>query len=56
MIINSICAIAIIVTLMVSFIGGSSYTFMWMYITALVLTIVFLAYNNWVSDYLNRNR
>ena len=56
MVINLVCAVFVIGTLMVAFIVGSNDAFLWMFITALVLTIVFLAYNNWVSCYLNKDR
>lgn len=55
-IINIICAVFVVGTLMVAFIVGSNESFLWMFATALVLTVVFLVYNNWVSTYLNRNR
>lgn len=52
-VLNITCAVFIILSVMISLIGGNQ-AFIWMYITAMVLCIVFLVYNTWVSDYLNR--
>ena len=55
-VINIMLACIILATLMICFIVGSSDAFVWMYIIAMISTVMFLVYNSWVSSYLNRDR
>jgi hypothetical protein len=46
----------VIGTLITALIIGGNELFLWMYVTALASAVLFLLYNSWVYNYINRER
>ena len=54
--ISMILGSIVVGTLITAFIIGGNQLFLWMYVTALVSAVLFLVYNSWVYNYINRER
>ena len=54
--ISIILGSVVIGTLVTALIIGGSQMFLWMYATANVCAVLFLLYNSWVYNHLNRER